>query len=71
MDITVKRTLDRIRSCNLCHAQNYDSHSILNKKVDTLYDVQIGSMLCCLCMECLEQLNETVSAFVEQEKGRA
>ena len=71
MNISVKRTKEKIRSCNNCFAQNYDSKSILNKKVDTLYDVQIGSMLSCLCADCVNKLIESAKSAITYEKEEA
>lgn len=69
MKISVKRTEEKICSCNSCFAQNYDSTSIMNKKVDAIYDVQIGCMLNRLCEDCLESLIEAASTVIAQEKG--
>ena len=67
MKISVKFTEDRICTCNSCFAQNYDSSSILNRRVDVLYDVQIGCMLNRLCVDCLEHLIEQASIAIEPE----
>ena len=53
------------RSCNCCSARNYDnSFSMLGKRVDTLYEVQIGCMMSVLCKNCLKNLYEAVGDIV-------
>lgn len=55
MNICVKRTEEPIRSCNSCFARNYTS-DISGQSVDTLYDIRIGSMVNCVCKDCLKKL---------------
>lgn len=65
MNISVKRTEERICSCNGCFAKNYDG-DISDKKVDTLYDVRIGGMLNHLCADCLANLVEQATEILNK-----
>lgn len=58
--ISITPTEHDIASCNGCFAQNYKPEdSAAGKYVQDLYDVRIGSMVMCLCPDCLGVLEQT------------
>ena len=56
--ISIVPTEHTIASCNGCFAQNYKSGHMIGKYVQDLYDVRIGSMVVCLCSNCLGVLEQ-------------
>lgn len=59
--IKITQTQDHA-SCNVCFARNYDSSmpNVPGKRVDQLYELEIGRALITLCGECLSRLGETI-----------
>ena len=62
--LSVKRSEDDICGCNACYAQNYDSKSSTNRKVDDIYEVRIGSMVNTLCKDCLQELRSQIDQIL-------
>lgn len=52
------------RSCNCCYASNFNVGIPDIKRVDVLYDVQIGTMVPALCRDCLTKLYGAVGDVV-------
>lgn len=61
-EISVKKTKDHA-SCNCCrNVRNYTPTIVFDgEKVETLFDVSIGSQTVCLCKDCLQLLHNAVS----------
>ena len=59
--ISIAPTEHTIASCNGCFAQNYKSDHMISKYVQDLYDVRIGSLVACLCPDCLGVLEQKAS----------
>ena len=58
--ISITPTEHVIASCNGCFAQNYKPEdNAAGKYVQDLYDIRIGSMVMCLCPDCLGTLEQT------------
>ncbi len=67
-EISVKKTKEKIRSCNGCFAKNYESSlPTFNEKVDLLFEVNIGSQQTCLCEKCLNRLHHAVSSAIGKD----
>lgn len=47
-----------IASCNSCSAKGYESKISLGKshQVDTLFDIEVGNTVLCLCEDCIKDL---------------
>lgn len=59
VNISIAPTEQAIASCKGCYAQNYRSQDrMIGKYVQDLYDVRIGSMVVCLCPDCLGILEQ-------------
>lgn len=57
--ISITPTEHDIASCNGCYAQNYRSKVLTGGKyVQDIYDVRIGSMVMCLCPDCIGVLEQ-------------
>ena len=54
-EISVAKNTESVRSCNGCRARNFDSSIRFDerKKVDRLWDLNIGSAVLTLCDDCL------------------
>lgn len=58
-NISINPTEHVIASCKGCYAQNYRSQGhMIGKYIQDLYDVRIGSMVVCLCPDCLGVLEQ-------------
>ena len=60
-------------SCNVCWARNYDSSMphVPGRRVDQLYELEIGRTMITLCEECLKRLGKTISAAQSDSGGRS
>lgn len=64
--ITIQKTTD-ICSCNGCGSRNYNStlpNADHTRRVDTLYELQIGSQCVCLCTDCLDALTMQIAVVL-------
>lgn len=59
-------------SCNNCGAKNYDGLIISDaKRVDIIYELQIGCMVNALCEDCLKKLTNCLRmGIVHGQKGQ-
>lgn len=53
------------RSCNVCHAMNYDSdikgyNAEWYKRTDQIYDLTIGGITISICPKCLKNLRDMI-----------
>lgn len=65
--IGVKPT-GEMRSCNVCHARNYDGTLQTDtERVDLLFEVGVGSLYPCLCEKCLRRLIEVATAAINKD----
>ena len=65
MKLFVKKTEDAC-SCSSCSAINFGS-SLPVKKVDVLFDVQVGNTRVTLCEECLTALVAQVANILDHK----
>ena len=65
MKLFVTKTEDAC-GCGSCSAINFDS-PLPVKKVDVLFDVQVGNTRVTLCEECLKALVEQANSALSQQ----
>lgn len=61
--LSVKRSKE-ICSCGSCFARNYDSDRAFGQRVDVIYEVKIGTMVNCLCKDCLKELRKGIDQIL-------
>ena len=55
-------------SCNVCLASNYESMlAPTYGRVDRLWEVQVGSMVLCICDSCLEALRLKIAEALDPD----
>lgn len=66
MNIIYIRKSNEHRSCNCCHAANYNIGlpALDSRLVDVIYEVCIGGMVPALCGDCLKKLYGAVEDTV-------
>ena len=68
-EISVTENIESVRSCNGCGAANFDSTiGFKRKKVDRLWDLNIGSAVLALCDDCLVKIIAECSAALANAK---
>ena len=70
-DVSIVRSKDKIASCNVCYARNYetDRRNALGVYKSDLFDLHIGNMCVCLCKDCLRLIgNQIIDIFAMERK---
>ncbi len=66
-NLTIRKTEEKC-SCNSCSSKNYNSE--FGKKVETIYELEIGSIVARLCPDCLSSLSSLISPFLKEEERK-
>lgn len=59
-----------IASCTSCFAHIHETRNPLGRKVDRLYEVQIGNMVVTLCDNCIDKLTEKLQNRSQQGENK-
>ena len=63
--MTIKKS-DKGCCCNNCGKANFDS-AFKGKQVDTIFEMQTGSLVCYLCDSCLAKLTVAAIAVLNDQ----
>lgn len=67
--LTLEVSTQSIAACSICRANNFDNNKYaMGRRVDRLYELQIGGMAMTLCDKCLDRLRERLAQRFDAEE---